>query len=135
LLENGVSQVQWFSLYTGLNDAHAAADIGLLSTGNCKGKVREQPAGTPFPDYYAMQRSTWQPDLAGGLLPPPRPGPLPVTPCAGQMAASPFCWSTAAPATQPCGSAPPDTGRVVEPSSCGPVPPALRARSETPALR
>lgn len=60
LLENQAEAVDWWALYTGLQDAGSAGvgDLGLLSTGSqdcLSGKICEPSVNTPYPAYYGMQ--------------------------------------------------------------------------------
>jgi alpha-N-arabinofuranosidase len=54
LLANGVDRVEWFGLYSALEQGSPTADLGLLSTGNCQ-EACEAPTGTPLPTYYGQQ--------------------------------------------------------------------------------
>jgi alpha-L-arabinofuranosidase len=60
LLENRAEAVDWWALYTGLQDSGSAGtgDLGLLSTGSqdcLSTAVCEPPVNTPYPAYYGLQ--------------------------------------------------------------------------------
>ncbi|MFH8343050.1 hypothetical protein [Streptomyces sp. AM6-12] len=64
LLENGVSQVDWWALYNGPWAAGSGwGDLGLLSSGECPANWSspqpcEPPVGTPFATYQTMKLLT-----------------------------------------------------------------------------
>lgn len=65
LLENGVSQVDWWALYNGpqRSGTDGWGDLGLLSSGECPANWSgpqpcEPPVGTPFAPYQTMKLLT-----------------------------------------------------------------------------
>lgn len=64
-LENGVSNVDWWTTHNGIvtgsdngSNLYGSADYGdygVLSNGSCSGSICEPPLNTPFPAYYGMQ--------------------------------------------------------------------------------
>jgi hypothetical protein len=56
LLENGVTNVDWWALHNG-GYGSTRGDLGLLSTGDCDdtNTVCAPPTDTPYPPYYGMQ--------------------------------------------------------------------------------
>ncbi|MFI9325785.1 hypothetical protein ACIGXI_39225 [Kitasatospora aureofaciens] len=63
LLENGVSQVDWWALYNGPEGGKDWGDLGLLSSGTCPAhwsglQPCEPPVGTPFAPYQTMKLLT-----------------------------------------------------------------------------
>ncbi|MEU4848143.1 hypothetical protein [Streptomyces gilvosporeus] len=64
LLENGVSDIDWWALYNGPSATKDGGwgDLGLLSSGKCLGgqpkKHCEPPVGTPFAPYQTLRMLT-----------------------------------------------------------------------------